>query len=88
MAVLIQRVTGTWPRLIRPPYGAVNRQLLEMFQQRGWTTVMWSSASVALSLYACAAPPGERSPLGTLLTLVVSVQAAASTGRLTPWTPR
>ena len=35
-------VTGLWPQLFRPPYGAVSPGVRDYLQQRGYTITMWS----------------------------------------------
>ena len=38
----IKQAVGTKPNIIRPPYGAFNRAVLEQFRQRGMSAVVWS----------------------------------------------
>ncbi len=38
----IKQAVGTKPNVIRPPYGAFNRAVLEQFRQRGMSAVVWS----------------------------------------------
>ena len=38
----IKQIVGTKPNIIRPPYGAFNRAVLEQFRQRGMSAVVWS----------------------------------------------
>lgn len=38
----IGRITGTYPRVMRPPYGATNKALIDrMFDRYGMATVLW-----------------------------------------------
>ncbi len=38
----INQAVGTKPNIIRPPYGAFNRAVLEQFRQRGMSAIVWS----------------------------------------------
>ena len=38
----IKQAVGIKPNIIRPPYGAFNRAVLEQFRQRGMSAVVWS----------------------------------------------
>ena len=38
----IRQATGVKPSILRPPYGAFNRAVLEQFRQRGMSAVVWS----------------------------------------------
>ena len=38
----IKQAVGTKPNIIRPPYGAFNRAVLEQFRQRGMSAIVWS----------------------------------------------
>ena len=38
----IKQAVGAKPNIIRPPYGAFNRAVLEQFRQRGMSAVVWS----------------------------------------------
>ena len=38
----IKQAVGVKPTIIRPPYGAFNRAVLEQFRQRGMSAVVWS----------------------------------------------
>lgn len=38
----IKQAVGTKPNIIRPPYGAFNRAVLEQVRQRGMSAVVWS----------------------------------------------
>ena len=39
---VIKQAVGTKPNIIRPPYGAFNRAVLDQFRQRGMSAVVWS----------------------------------------------
>jgi peptidoglycan/xylan/chitin deacetylase (PgdA/CDA1 family) len=39
---IIEGITGSRPRLIRPPYGAINKQILAITGSRGMNVVMWT----------------------------------------------
>jgi peptidoglycan/xylan/chitin deacetylase (PgdA/CDA1 family) len=43
---IIQQVTGTRPVFFRPPYGAVNAQVLTQVNQLSLTTFIWSDGSL------------------------------------------
>jgi len=38
----IKQAVGIKPNIIRPPYGAFNRTVLEQFRQRGMSSILWS----------------------------------------------
>lgn len=39
---LIARLTGNYPRYLRPPYGAIKDRTIELLEQKGWKIVNWS----------------------------------------------
>lgn len=39
---LIEKLTGIYPRFIRPPYGAVNDETIKVLGEKGWKFINWS----------------------------------------------
>lgn len=46
----IHRVIGKTPRLLRPPYGSLNRSVSDILNAEGYTTVLWSLDSLDWAL--------------------------------------
>lgn len=42
----IASITGRFPRLVRPPYGSINRSVVDTLNAEGYTTVLWSLDSL------------------------------------------
>ncbi|MFW5998935.1 MAG: polysaccharide deacetylase family protein [Bacillota bacterium] len=38
----IEEVTGVYPRLLRPPYGAINDEIIEILGEKNWIIASWS----------------------------------------------
>lgn len=39
---LIERLTGTYLRYFRPPYGAIKDEMIELLSEKGWMITNWS----------------------------------------------
>lgn len=46
----IETIIGRYPLLFRPPYGAINRQVLETINAQGYTSLLWSLDSLDWAL--------------------------------------
>ena len=42
----IHELTGKYPLLFRPPYGAINQEVIDTVNAQGYTTVLWSLDSL------------------------------------------
>ena len=38
----IEEVTGVYPKLLRPPFGAINDETIEVLREQEWKIVNWS----------------------------------------------
>lgn len=47
---ILTELTGERPKLIRPPYGAINKGVRKFLEKKGYTVIMWNTGCIDCGL--------------------------------------